>query len=118
MMAPQGLTINIYAGSDPVPIVDIKPKVKTAPPAVEPKPKVDKDVEAGDALDVELMNRDNMADDEKIDLEQRVVLYVRMLLKKKKSSVLRDFLDKGKHHFDNELKQGISDEITNVKKDL
>jgi len=98
-----GLTINIYAGATPVPITSIKPAIKSTPkPETTVPTKVDKDVAFGDGLDVELMNRDNMEDDEKIDLEQRVVLYVRGLLAKN----------------DRELKQGISDEITNVKKDL
>ena len=115
-----GLTINIYAGSDPVPIVDIKPTPKQKAPSPEPKdpPKVDKDVERGDALDVELLARDDLDDAEKIDLEQRIVLYVRELLSKKKSSTLRSFLDKAKHHLEPTMKESISEEIRNVKKDL
>ena len=123
MASPQGLTINIYAGSPPIPITNIKPTMKRASKSKSIKSKrkpvrVDKSVARGDGLDVELMNRDNMADDEKMDLEQRVVLFVRDMLKKKKSTILRNFLDKGKHHFDRELKKGISEEISASKKGM
>ena len=110
-----GVTINIYTTSTDVPRCS-----STEPQATSavPKESADPDVERGDALDVELMNRDNMADDEKIDLEQRVTLYVRKLLDAKKSSILREFLDKAKHHLDTDLKESIADEIAESKKEL
>ena len=113
--SPCGVTINIYTTSSDVPrCSSTEPKATSA----VPKESADPDVERGDALDVELMTRDNMADDEKIDLEQRVTLYVRELLEQKKSSVLRSFLDKAKHHLDKDLKDCISNEIEESKKEL
>lgn len=118
METPSGITINIYTTDVPLQSIDKKPEDPASVSTNVPKTKVDKDVERGDALDVELMNRDAIADDEKIDLEQRVTLYVRELLASKKSSILRNFLDKAKHHLDPTLKESISDEIANSKKDL
>ena len=112
---PSGTTINIYTASTDVPkCSSTEPK----PTRIVQKKSVDSDVERGDALDIELMNRDNIADDEKMDLEQRVTLYVRDLLYAKKSSILREFLDKAKHHFDGNLKESISNEISESKKEL
>jgi len=112
-----GITINIYTESVPLASVDKKPESISVSTDV-PKTKVDKDVERGDALDIELLTRDSMADDEKLELEQRVVLFVREMLQEKKSSVIRNFLDKAKYHLDPALKESISDEITALKKDL
>ena len=112
---PSGVTINIYTTSTDVPkCSSTEPKATS----VVQKESADPDVERGDALDVELMNRDNMADEDKMDLEQRVTLFVRDLLNAKKSSILREFLDKAKHHLDRALKESISDEITESKKEL
>ena len=117
MSEQKGLVINIYAGgSMPVTDVMIHPQ-KTAPKKSPPeRPKKNKDKERGDALDVELLTRDSMADDEKMDLEQRVVLYIREMLKAKKVSVVREFLSQAKHHLDPTLKDSISEEITELKK--
>ena len=124
--APSGLVINIYTNAVPVTDISSRPspvKKMGAPESTERSKsattkKVNKDVERGNALDVELMARDSMADEEKIDLEQRVTLYVREMLRAKKMSVVRDFLDKAKHHLDKELKESIAEEITMFKKDL
>ena len=111
--APCGVTINIYTTSTDVPkCSSTEPKATSV---VVPKESADLDVERGDALDVELMARDSMSDEDKIDLEQRVTLYVREMLQSKKSSILREFLDKAKHHFDGVLKESISDEIKEIK---
>ena len=113
--SPCGVTINIYTTSSDVPrCSSTEPKATSA----VPKKRADPDVERGDALDVELMIRDSMSDEDKIDLEQRITLYVRKLLKKKKSSILQSFLDKAKHHLDKDLKESISDEIAESKKEL
>lgn len=118
-MEAKGITINIYTGSQ-VPIGEVIPEVTPKAATVKPSPekKVDKDVERGAALDVELLTRDSMADDERMELEQRVVLFVREMLVAKKSEVVRDFLSKAKHHLTPELKESISDEIQEVKKGL
>ena len=105
--APSGLVINIYTNAIPVTDISSRPspvKKVSTPESTERSEsaitkKVNKDVERGNALDVELMARDSMADEEKIDLEQRVTLYVREMLRAKKMSVVRDFLDKAKHHY-------------------
>ena len=116
-----GITINIF--SAPVPITKISETLtpKRKAPAKKTLPRVSKkkvngDVARGDALDIELMTRDYMADDEKIDLEQRVVLYIRDMLKAKKVSVVRAFLEKAKYHLDSELEENISNEISDLKK--
>ena len=115
-LTPSGVTINIYTDSTDVPrCSSTEPKATSV---VVPKESADPDVERGDALDVELMNRDNMSDEDKIDLEQRVTLYVRELLDAKKSSILREFLDKAKHHLDGPLKESVANEIAESKKEL
>jgi len=121
-----GITINIYTNGEPETNIPLKKfplentnlsKSKITRPKDVPKTKVDKDVERGDALDIELMARDSLSDDERIHLEQRVVVYVRDLLKNKKSSILREFLNKAKDHFDPTLKESISEEIQIFKND-
>ena len=114
-VAPSGVTINIYTTSSDVPkCSSTEPKTTS----VVPKESVDPDVERGDALDVELMTRDSLPDDEVMELEQRVVLYVREMLQAKKSSIVRSFLDKAKHHLTPTLKDSINEEITELKKEL
>jgi len=117
METAQGLqiTFNIRTDSEGLKTID---HTATEPKKVQKAQKVAKnpDEEVGDGYDLELINKDRLTDEEKIDLGQRISLFVRDLLNKKKLGVLRDFMDKTKHHMGNVIMDLAKDEIEEYKK--
>jgi len=115
MEEPQGLqlTFNIRSDAGKLKVVDNTPEKKE-----EPQEEISKtpDEETGDGFDLELINKDRLKEEEIIDLGQRISLYVRDLLSKKKIGVLRIFMDKTKHHMGNAIMDLAKDEIEEYKK--
>jgi len=116
MEEPQGLqlTFNIRSDAGKLKVVDNTTPAKKE----EPQEEISKtpDEEIGDNFDLELINRDRLKEEELVDLGQRISLYVRDLLSKKKIGILRIFMDKTKHHMGNAIMDLAKDEIEEYKK--
>ena len=101
----KGLTININIGT---PNVSISPKKKTT---IKPKKISNTDESKAAALDLELINKNRLNDNELMDLGERLALFARDLLKRKKSTCLREFMDKAKNHLTGDMLSMVKDEI-------
>ena len=110
-----GLTITIKIDGEKMDRVSPKQlepmEVKPEPVVEEKTAKVDKDIERGDMLDLELIKKDRMTDDEKAELAERLVLYVQDMIKKNRPGVVRQFMDKAKHHLEDFMLEMIKDEL-------
>ena len=76
------------------------------------KPPIKKPMQTKAAtLDLELINKNRLNDNELMDLGERLTLFARDLLKRKKSTCLREFMDKAKNHLTGDMLSMVKDEI-------
>ncbi len=106
----KGIVINITVGTPnvPPPVSNIK------------KPEIvkDKDVNEGDAFDLELINKNRLDDGELIDLGERISLFARRLLNENKMSILQEFMHKAKDHLGPTILGLVKDEIEAFKENI
>ena len=105
----KGITIHIHVGTPNVEIPKAEERVDSV--------SEDTDEARGAALDLELINKNRLDDGELLDLGERITLFARDLLKRKKSTVLREFMDKAKDHLTGDILSMVKDEIELSKVD-
>jgi len=99
----KGITIHIHVGTPNVEIPSSKKEEVTPDP--------DSDEAKGAALDLELINKNRLNDEELLELGERITLFARDLLKRNKSTCLREFMDKAKDHLTGDMLSMVKDEI-------
>jgi len=105
------ITFNINTNTKGLPVVVPMPMSKEE----EPDEVLTEDEERGNAFDLELINKNRLEESELVDLGERIVLYARDLLQRKKVSCLRDFMDKTKDHMSGDILHLVKNEIEEGK---
>ena len=88
---------------------------KTPARIPEPPEKADPDKKRADAFDNELITKNRMDENQKLDLTERLCKFVSEMLEAGKEDVVRYFLDKAKHHLTPDMLSLIKDDIQAYK---
>lgn len=102
----EGLSIQININGVPL------KSVAASRERVKPTARADPTSEIADGLGVRLINRDVLNEEDMMKLEMEVTKFIRSMLSKKRTDVVKKFLIDHKDHFTSELKTALSDEIT------